>query len=124
MEKEQIVGSNIDINKVEMPIKKVFMLIGVGLSLSVILLNVVQILVVSIFRKHFPDIYDTSFFRFAASTIPLTIVAMPVLFAVTSFIPSTKTSDKSKISFKNMFKIFVISYAAMTFINIFSTLIN
>ncbi len=124
MENEQISSTSNDIKIEKMPIKKAFAIIGLGLSLSVILLNIVQIFVVNIVIKNFPTVYSSDFFRFAASTIPLTVIGMPVLFGVTSFIPSAKTSYKSNISVPKMLKIFVISYVSMTILNMVSLVIN
>lgn len=108
----------------KMPIKKAFMILGFAFSLSLILLNVVQLVAVPLIRNYLPRIYESSYFIFGISTIPLMIISLPTVMAIASLIPTIKSEYKSKISFGNFMKILVVSYIAMTIINMASLLIN
>lgn len=124
MRNEQIDSFNNNGTSTKMPIKKVFTILGIGLSLSIILLNGVAFVSLEFFKRFMPQIFYSDYFALGISTIPLIVIALPVFFAITNLIPTVKTNYRSNISFKNLLKIFASSYAFMTILNLISNILN
>lgn len=124
MENEQFNLSDTAIEPTKMPIKKAFTIVGFALSLSIIALNLVSYVGVGLIYRYLPDVYNSDYFQFGASTIPLMLIAMPVFFGVMCLIPTVKTSYKEKLSIGMLAKITVIGYVVMIILNLVSSVLN
>lgn len=110
--------------KPKMKIYKVFMALGFAFTLALILINVVAFFAVPFAQKFMPEFYNSGYFLFAISTIPLMVIGLPTVFAVTCFIPTVKSNYKLKLSPPKLLKIIVISYIVMILLNMISLFIN
>ena len=124
MENENISSYVVEREVVHIPMKKALSILGFGLALSIIAWVTVQFVVADFVKNSFPDVYQSDVFRFAIGSVPLVLVALPILFWVTSFILSVKTSYRSNISIAQLAKIFAISYVGVMIINMATLLVN
>lgn len=124
MENEQFNLPDTAIEPTKMPIKKAFTIVGFALSLSIIALNIVSYIGVGLIYRYLPAVYNSDYFQFGASTIPLMLIAMPVFFGVMCLIPTVKTSYKEKLSIGMLAKITVIGYVVMIILNLVSSVLN
>ena len=97
--------------------RKLFSKIGLIFVIGTILIYALQIGLSKLFNAVVDERYMD--FGFLVAMLPIYVVAFPIMAFLFSKVPVEKPIEKKKMSFKEMFCYFTISYSAMYIFNLF-----
>lgn len=101
--------------------RKLFSKIGLIFVIGTILIYALQIGLSKLFNAVVDERYMD--FGFLVAMLPIYVVAFPIMAFLFSKVPVEKPIEKKKMSFKEMFCYFTISYSAMYIFNLFGNLV-
>ncbi len=103
--------------------KRVFSRIGLATAITIIIVNVLQILMYRILGTVVPNILSKNWFPYIAIAISYYLVGFPVFSLLVKSLPDGTKKECKKLSTLSIIKLILITYFLMYIINILTTLI-
>ena len=93
--------------------KKSFSRLGVGfVAMTIAWYFVAQLLMTKVYEL-FPDVYNSYWFSILASTVPLYVIGLPLLYLIVKGV-KTEIPERKKLKFSHFILIFIIAQTIMT----------
>lgn len=110
-------------NNTTLDAKKVFSKIGLATAITIITVNVLQILMYKILGTIAPEIISKSWFAYITIAVSFYLIGFPLFYLLVKNIPNGQKKESKKLSILGIIKLILITYSVMYIINLLTTLI-
>ena len=106
--------------KTNVNVKSVFSRVGLAAAMLGVVVNLVQMLIITIFNIVNPDFESNGWFRYLLIAVSFYLIGFPLCCLILKRIPDGHKREEESLTFGCFFKFFLISYFVMVLLNLFT----
>ncbi|MCQ2969194.1 MAG: CPBP family intramembrane metalloprotease, partial [Clostridium sp.] len=101
-------------------VRRVFSRVGLATAIMGIVVNAVQMLIITIFNKVNPSFESNGWFKYLLIAVSFYLIGFPLCCLILKGIPDGQKRKESNLTFWGFIKFFLISYFVMVLLNLFT----
>ena len=106
--------------KTNVNVKSVFSRVGLAAAVLGVVVNLVQILIITIFKIVNPAFESNGWFRYLLIAVSFYLIGFPLCCLILKRIPDGHKREEESLTFGGFIKFFLISYFVMVLLNLFT----
>ena len=107
--------------KTNVNVKSVFSIVGLAAAVLGVVVNLVQMIIITIFNKVNPVFETNGWFRYLLIAVSFYLIGFPICCLILKSIPDGPKREEENLTFGGFIKFFLISYFIMVLLNLFTT---
>lgn len=107
--------------KTNVNVKSVFSRVGLAAAVLGVVVNLVQMLIITIFNMVNPAFESNGWFRYLLIAVSFYLIGFPICCLILKSIPDGPKREEENLTFGGFIKFFLISYFIMVLLNLFTT---
>ena len=107
--------------KTNVNVKSVFSRVGLAAAVLGVVVNLVQMLIITIFNIVNPAFESNGWFRYLLIAVSFYLIGFPICCFILKSIPDGPKREEENLTFGGFIKFFLISYFIMVLLNLFTT---
>ena len=107
--------------KTNVNVKSVFSRVGLAAAVLGVVVNLVQMIIITIFNKVNPVFETNGWFRYLLIAVSFYLIGFPICCLILKSIPDGPKREEENLTFGGFIKFFLISYFIMVLLNLFTT---
>ena len=107
--------------KTNVSVKSVFSRIGLAAAVLGVVVNLVQMIIITIFNVVNPAFESNGWFRYLLIAVSFYLIGFPICCLILKSIPDGPKREEENLTFGGFIKFFLISYFIMVLLNLFTT---
>ena len=110
-------------NNTNLEAKKVFSKIGLATAITIITVNVLQILMYKVLGAIAPEVISKSWFTYITIAVSFYLIGFPLFHLLVKNIPNGQKKESKNLSIFELIKFILITYAVMYIVNLFTIIV-
>ena len=107
--------------KTNVNVKSVFSIVGLAAAVLGVVVNLVQMIIITIFNVVNPAFESNGWFRYLLIAVSFYLIGFPICCFILKSIPDGPKREEENLTFGGFIKFFLISYFIMVLLNLFTT---
>ena len=107
--------------KTNVNVKSVFSRVGLAAAVLGVVVNLVQMIIITIFNVVNPAFESNGWFRYLLIAVSFYLIGFPICCLILKSIPDGPKREEENLTFGGFIKFFLISYFIMVLLNLFTT---
>ncbi len=107
--------------KTNVNVKSVFSRVGLAAAVLGVVVNLAQMIIITIFNKVNPVFETNGWFRYLLIAVSFYLIGFPICCLILKSIPDGPKREEENLTFGGFIKFFLISYFIMVLLNLFTT---
>lgn len=107
--------------KTNVNVKSVFSRVGLAAAVLGVVVNLAQMIIITIFNKVNPVFETNGWFRYLLIAVSFYLIGFPICYLILKSIPDGQKREEENLTFGGFIKFFLISYFIMVLLNLFTT---
>ena len=107
--------------KTNVNVKSVFSRVGLAAAVLGVIVNLVQMIIITIFNVVNPAFESNGWFRYLLIAVSFYLIGFPICCLILKSIPDGPKREEENLTFGGFIKFFLISYFIMVLLNLFTT---
>ena len=107
--------------KTNVNVKSVFSRVGLAAAVLGVVVNLAQMIIITIFNKVNPVFESNGWFRYLLIAVSFYLIGFPICCLILKSIPDGPKREEENLTFGGFIKFFLISYFIMVLLNLFTT---
>ena len=107
--------------KTNVNVKSVFSIVGLAAAVLGVVVNLVQMIIITIFNVVNPAFESNGWFRYLLIAVSFYLIGFPICCLILKSIPDGPKREEENLTFGGFIKFFLISYFIMVLLNLFTT---
>ncbi len=107
--------------KTNVNVKSVFSRVGLAAAVLGVVVNLVQMIIITIFNVVNPAFESNGWFRYLLIAVSFYLIGFPICCFILKSIPDGPKREEENLTFGGFIKFFLISYFIMVLLNLFTT---
>ena len=107
--------------KTNVNVKSVFSRVGLAAAVLGVVVNLVQMIIITIFNVVNPAFESNGWFRYVLIAVSFYLIGFPICCLILKSIPDGPKREEENLTFGGFIKFFLISYFIMVLLNLFTT---
>lgn len=107
--------------KTNVNVKSVFSRVGLAVAVLGVVVNLVQMIIITIFNVVNPAFESNGWFRYLLIAVSFYLIGFPICCLILKSIPDGPKREEENLTFGGFIKFFLISYFIMVLLNLFTT---
>ncbi len=107
--------------KTNVNVKSVFNRVGLAAAVLGVVVNLVQMIIITIFNVVNPAFESNGWFRYLLIAVSFYLIGFPICCLILKSIPDGPKREEENLTFGGFIKFFLISYFIMVLLNLFTT---
>ena len=107
--------------KTNVNVKSVFSIFGLAAAVLGVVVNLVQMIIITIFNVVNPAFESNGWFRYLLIAVSFYLIGFPICCLILKSIPDGPKREEENLTFGGFIKFFLISYFIMVLLNLFTT---
>ena len=107
--------------KTNVNVKSVFSRVGLAAAVLGVVVNLVQMIIITIFNVVNPAFESNGWFRYLLIAVSFYLIGFPICYLILKSIPDGPKREEENLTFGGFIKFFLISYFIMVLLNLFTT---
>ena len=107
--------------KTNVNVKSVFSRVGLAAAVLGVVVNLVQMIIITIFNVVNPAFESNGWFRYLLIAVSFYLIGFPICCLILKSIPDGPKMEEENLTFGGFIKFFLISYFIMVLLNLFTT---
>ena len=107
--------------KTNVNVKSVFSRVGLAAAVLGVVVNLVQMIIITIFNVVNPAFESNGWFRYLLIAVSFYLIGFPICCLILKSIPDGPKREEENLTFCGFIKFFLISYFIMVLLNLFTT---
>ena len=107
--------------KTNLNVKSVFSRVGLAAAVLGVVVNLVQMIIITIFNVVNPAFESNGWFRYLLIAVSFYLIGFPICCLILKSIPDGPKREEENLTFGGFIKFFLISYFIMVLLNLFTT---
>ena len=107
--------------KTNVNVKSVFSRVGLAAAVLGVVVNLVQMIIITIFNVVNPAFESNGWFRYLLISVSFYLIGFPICCFILKSIPDGPKREEENLTFGGFIKFFLISYFIMVLLNLFTT---
>ena len=107
--------------KTNVSVKSVFSRVGLAAAVLGVVVNLVQMIIITIFNVVNPAFESNGWFRYLLIAVSFYLIGFPICCLILKSIPDGLKREEENLTFGGFIKFFLISYFIMVLLNLFTT---
>ena len=107
--------------KTNVNVKSVFSRVGLAAAVLGVVVNLVQMIIITIFNVVNPAFESNGWFRYLLIAVSFYLIGFPICCLILKRIPDGPKREEENLTFGGFIKFFLISYFIMVLLNLFTT---
>ena len=107
--------------KTNVNVKSVFSRVGLAAAVLGVVVNLVQMIIITIFNVVNPAFESNGWFRYLLIAVSFYLIGFPICCLILKSIPDGQKREEENLTFGGFIKFFLISYFIMVLLNLFTT---
>ena len=107
--------------KTNVNVKSVFSRVGLAAAVLGVVVNLVQMIIITIFNIVNPAFESNGWFRYLLIAVSFYLIGFPICCLILKSIPDGPKREEENLTFGGFIKFFLISYFIMVLLNLFTT---
>ena len=107
--------------KTNVNVKSVFSSVGLAAAVLGVVVNLVQMIIITIFNVVNPAFESNGWFRYLLIAVSFYLIGFPICCLILKSIPDGPKREEENLTFGGFIKFFLISYFIMVLLNLFTT---
>ena len=107
--------------KTNVNVKSVFSRVGLATAVLGVVVNLVQMIIITIFNVVNPAFESNGWFRYLLIAVSFYLIGFPICCLILKSIPDGPKREEENLTFGGFIKFFLISYFIMVLLNLFTT---
>ena len=107
--------------KTNVNVKSVFSIVGLAAAVLGVVVNLVQMIIITIFNVVNPAFESNGLFRYLLIAVSFYLIGFPICCLILKSIPDGPKREEENLTFGGFIKFFLISYFIMVLLNLFTT---
>ena len=103
--------------------RKAFSRIGLGLALTMILVQALQFAIIKLTKHYDSSLFNTAWYNYALSCVTYYFIGFPFFSLIVKKLPNSSNNNKNKFKFSHFLMIIAIGFATVYLVNLFTTLL-
>ena len=106
--------------KTNVNVKSVFSRVGLAAAVLGVVVNLAQMIIITIFNKVNPAFESNGWFRYLLIAVSFYLIGFPICCLILKSIPDGQKREEENLTFGGFIKFFLISYFIMVLLNLFT----